>query len=68
MISKELLVYMLRWQLSSIILYPCLLLLAFSPLLATVVANIVGSLIFYQVDKYIFKKVNKKSLDKYEIK
>lgn len=56
----KLLMYMTRWQLSTIILYPCILLLSFSPLLAAICSNIVGALIFYNVDKFIFNRRDKK--------
>lgn len=60
---KQLIVYIFRWQLSSIVLYPCLVLLSFSPLLATVVSNFIGALIFFPIDKYIFNKRKKGELN-----
>lgn len=46
--------YALRWQLSTPILYICMLLLPFSGICKVIVANIVGAVIFYFVDKKIF--------------
>lgn len=55
--KKKLILYLGRWQLSTVILYPCVLLLnSFSTLIATIVANLIGGLIFFKVDKYIMKK------------
>ena len=53
--------YLLRWQLSTPILALCLIWLnSFNPTIATIVANFIGGLIFFWIDKYIFKY---KSLD-----
>lgn len=62
MITKKELVrlglYLLRWQLSTPILAVCLILLAgLDILLATIIANLIGGLIFYWIDKTIFKGV-----------
>lgn len=49
--------YLLRWQLSTPILALVLYLLSnFDILSATIIANFIGGLIFYWVDKYIFRK------------
>lgn len=54
---KQYLVYLLRWQLSTPIAATVLNLLADMPVLwATVIANLVGGLIFFWVDRKIFKK------------
>ena len=54
--AKKYLLYLLRWQLSTPILAICLHLLAgLGELWATIVANLIGGLIFFWVDKYIFK-------------
>jgi hypothetical protein len=48
--------YLLRWQLSTPILAIVLILLSgMNTVLATVVANLIGGLLFFWVDKYIFK-------------
>lgn len=54
--------YLLRWQLSTPILWACLavLLPAMDELWATVVANLVGGAVFYSVDERIFKCVKNK--------
>ena len=52
---KRYLAYLLRWQLSTPILAFVILLMAgYDTLVATVVANLVGGLIFFWVDQYIF--------------
>ena len=56
---KKYLLYLLRWQLSTPILALVLMLLAnYNNLFATIVANLIGGLIFFWVDKYIFKAKN----------
>ena len=39
---KKYVLYLLRWQCSSLILYPCLKLLPFNTLWKTIVANLIG--------------------------
>ena len=52
--------YLLRWQLSGVVLSPVLSLMTNSPLwdmgviLATVTANLIGGSVFFWVDKKIF--------------
>jgi putative flippase GtrA len=47
--------YIFRWQLSTPILAIVLYLLAgVNLILATIIANLVGAIIFYWVDKWIF--------------
>ena len=54
---RKFLLYACRWQLSSFILAPCLILLgALGEWPATVIANLIGACVFYAVDKYIFKE------------
>jgi hypothetical protein len=45
--------YLGRWQITSITLYPCLLLFG-SGWSGVIIGNFVGALIFFWVDKYIF--------------
>lgn len=52
----RLLAYLLRWQLSSPILALCIYYLPFNTLTKTIAANLIGGLIFYQVDKFIFQR------------
>lgn len=53
---KELALYLVRWQLSTPILAVCLVWLAsMGEFWATVVANFIGGLIFFWVDRLIFK-------------
>lgn len=52
---KRYLLYLLRWQLSTPVLAVVLLWLSnFSVTFATVVANLIGGLIFFWVDRFIF--------------
>ena len=52
---KRYLLYLLRWQLSTPILALVLLLLNnFSLTFATIIANFIGGLIFFWVDRFIF--------------
>jgi len=54
---KKYLLYLLRWQLSTPILALCLHFLAdLNEVAATIIANLIGGLIFFWVDKKIFKK------------
>ena len=49
--------YLLRWQLSGIVLYPALFLLAdYGVGRATIIANLIGGAIFFWVDRCIFTK------------
>lgn len=64
--KKRLLFYLLRWQLSTpilaLIVYFCVN--KIGSLCSTIIANFIGGLIFYQVDKWIFnKKVEKVNYD-----
>ena len=47
--------YLIRWQLSSPILYLCLKNLSLGTFWNTIIANLIGGCIFFWVDKYIFK-------------
>lgn len=53
---KKLLLYLCRWQLSTPILYVCIALIPFGNLATTILANLIGGLIFYKVDQWIFKR------------
>ena len=56
---KKYFLYLVRWQLSTPILAIVLKLLAnMSTLTATIIANLIGGLIFFWVDKIIFKKTS----------
>lgn len=56
-IVKQYLVYLIRWQLSTPILAIVLNLLADMPTFwATVIANLVGGIVFFWIDRKIFKK------------
>ena len=52
---KRYFLYLLRWQLSTPILAGVLLLMSgFDPLTATITANLIGGLLFFWVDGFIF--------------
>lgn len=55
---KRYFLYLIRWQLSTPILAVCVLLLTKSlgPTLTTVIANLIGGLIFFWIDIMIFRK------------
>jgi hypothetical protein len=55
-VLQELLVYVIRWQLSSFILAPVIhygTKKNWPPLLCAVVANFIGALMFFPFDKFI---------------
>jgi len=59
-VIKKYLLYLLRWQLSTPILAIVLILLVrLNTILATVIANLIGGLIFFWVDKFIFRVSSK---------
>lgn len=51
---KKYALYLTRWQLSSPILALCLMYLHFGVTWNTIIANFIGGLIFFWVDKFIF--------------
>lgn len=53
---KRFLMYALRWQCSTPVLALCVWLIPLSPLIKTIIANLIGSMIFYKVDKLIFRQ------------
>ena len=53
---KRYLLYLIRWQLSTPILALVLYLLNTNELIETIIANLIGGMIFYWVDKKIFKE------------
>jgi len=54
--AKQYLVYLIRWQLSSPLLAVCLMFLGgLGVVWATIIANLIGGLIFFWVDKKILK-------------
>lgn len=64
---KRYFVYLVRWQLSTPILAIVLILLAsMNKWTATVIANLIGGLIFFWIDRFIFK--NKLLFPQWEVK
>ena len=55
---KRLALYLIRWQLSTPILaiVTFYLVSEFGSIVSAVIANLIGGLIFYKVDKHIFNK------------
>ena len=53
---KRYILYLLRWQLSTPILAIVLHLLDANEIVETIIANLIGGMIFYWVDKKIFNK------------
>lgn len=65
--AKKYIFYLIRWQLSTPILAIVLVVLAdMNEWIATVIANLIGGLIFFWVDRFIFKSMSKAPL--WEIK
>ncbi len=55
-ISKKYLLYLIRWQLSTPIIAVVLSVLSnMNPWIATVIANLIGGLMFFWIDRTIFK-------------
>lgn len=56
---KQFILYLIRWQLSTPILAIVLKLLAnIDVTIATIIANLIGGVIFFWIDKLIFRKDN----------
>ncbi len=65
--AKKYFLYLVRWQLSTPILSLVLWWLSgMNVLLATIIANLIGGLIFFWVDRYIFRTISDEPL--WEIK
>lgn len=53
---KRFIIYLMRWQLSGVILAPCIYLMKdYGSIVSAIVANLIGGIIFYWIDKLIFK-------------
>lgn len=52
---KQFILYLLRWQASTPILALCLAFLNFDTLTNTIIANLIGGIIFFWIDRLIFK-------------
>lgn len=53
---KKFILYLIRWELSTPILAIVLYYLPFITLTNTIIANLIGGIIFFWVDRLIFKK------------
>jgi len=54
--NKKYIIYLVRWQLSGLIIAPCIYFLHGNAILSSVVGNLLGGIIFWFVDKWIFSK------------
>lgn len=52
---KKFLLYLLRWEASSPILILILYILPFNYIIKTIIANLIGGIIFFGIDRLIFK-------------
>ena len=58
---RAFILYLIRWQLSSFILAPCLIWFSGIGVVgATIIANLIGGCLFFFVDKWIFHGGEKK--------
>lgn len=57
----KLFLYLVRWQTSTIVLYPCVAWLPFGDFYNVVISNVIGGLIYYPIDKLIFKLKSRKN-------
>lgn len=53
-VIKQYFLYLLRWQLSTPILAICISIFPYNTCIKTILANFIGGLLFFWVDKYIF--------------
>lgn len=56
-IVEKYILYLLRWQFSSPILALVLYLLHTNIIVETIIANLIGGIIFFWIDRKIFKEV-----------
>ncbi|MFW5891143.1 MAG: hypothetical protein ACOCUI_02890 [bacterium] len=61
--KHKLLAYILRWQLSTPILALCMWLLPSNIIIKTILANLIGALVFFNIDKYIFTNKKQKEIE-----
>ena len=60
---KRYLIYLLRWQLSTPILAVCVAVFAsFGSVISTIIANLIGGLLFFWIDRLIFSKKYKNAV------
>jgi hypothetical protein len=52
---KVIIFYLIRWQVSGIVMMPVLWYLKYGVIINVIVAQIIGASIFYCIDKRIFK-------------
>jgi hypothetical protein len=58
-VTKKYLLYLIRWQLSTPILALCVIwFAAFGEIWSTIIANFIGGLIFFWIDRWIFRKTD----------
>ena len=54
--AKRFIKYLIRWQCSTPVLAFVIWLLPCNVLIKTIVANLVGGILFFRIDKWIFRK------------
>ena len=54
--TKKFILYFSRWELSSLVLAPCMYLLPYNFVVTAIISNAIGACIFFWVDKWIFKE------------
>ena len=58
---KKLIAYLIRWQLSTLVLAPCIYFIPYSnPWAKVTIANLIGGLLFYKIDKFILRDKQKR--------
>lgn len=61
--TRKYIFYLIRWQLSTPILAIVLIVLSnMNTITATIIANLIGGLIFFWVDRFIFRSLSKNPL------
>ena len=61
---KKYILYLIRWQLSTPVLALILYILKINVILETIIANLIGGLIFFWVDYKIFNRGEKWKIEK----
>lgn len=54
--------YLIRWQLSTLILAPCIWLLPYNITIKTLISNLIGGCIFWFFDRWLFGLKNRRNL------
>ena len=58
---KKLIAYLIRWQLSTLVLAPCIYFITYNNVwIKAAIANLIGGLLFYKIDKFILRDKQKR--------